>query len=199
MLGDEGFTKMLAARKATEREYRIFLENRGRIEQFKEQKLFTEITIDEEKLQQYYEGHGADFVPEQVRLEILQLANETTAQKAYEKLKHGEDFEAVVAEYSAGKEKKVGSRTRWMPIDAVPEALRQQVASATPGELNGPIQGEDGFYVFTVKEKKEAGVVPFEEVKEEITKGLLVKKQQALLNHWYEINKKKANIEYIKE
>lgn len=199
MLGEDEFTKMLTARQATEQEYRQFLEKRSLIERFKEQKIFAEITIDEDKLQEYYEGHGADFVPAQVRLEILRFDEEHKAAEAYERLKKGEEFEALVAELSAGRQRKVGNRTRWMPIDAVPEALRPLVASAKPGEINGPVESDDGYYVFSVLEQKEAGVVPFEEVKEEIKNGLLARKKNMLLSQWYESNKNKANIEYIRQ
>ena len=61
---------------------------------------------------------------------------------------------------------------------------------------------EPAFWVLVivlVNDKKKAGVVPFEEVKDEITKGLLARKKNMLLNQWVKSAKETATIEYVRE
>ena len=199
MLGEDEFKAILKKRNSTEQEYREFLKKRALIKKFKEE-LFKGITIDNDTLETYYEGHKESFAyPESVRLEMVIVDNIDGANKIYNRTKKGEDIKKIVEEYSTGDKKATFRRTRWMPYDAIPLAIQSKVKAGNIGEVIEPTDSADKIYIIKILEKRSARVLTFEEAKEDIKNSFLRRRQQNILNKWYENAKQKVTIEYVKE
>ena len=194
--GEHAFVEMLEERGASEDAFRDFLVERELIIRYKD-KLFDGLTVDEDALQGYYEGHVETFaVPEQVRLEIFTFGVRETAAKIHGRWKDGESYDTIAKMYMNEGE-QVGRRTRWMPIDAVPAELQLKVTEADAGTILDPAQISDKFYVVRVVEKMGARARGFDEVKDEIGKTILNLRKNKALDEWYKAASQEAKIEYV--
>jgi hypothetical protein len=74
-------------------------------------------------------------------------------------------------------------------------AVRKAVDPLKPGEVSEPVPGPDGFRIFKLESRTEEAVVPFEEVKENLRKGLAGKRGNALYDKYLEDLRKDAIVE----
>lgn len=195
--GDLAFGEMLEARGANEEALRDFLVERELISRYKD-KLFGGLAIDEDALRKYYRGHTETFAePDKVRLEIFTFGVREAAEKIHGLWKSGRSFDSIAEAYKNEAE-RVGRRTRWMPINAVPAELRSKVAEADAGTILEPAQVSGKFYVVRVVEKMGARNRGFEEVKDEIGKTILNLRESKALDEWYKTASQDAKIEYLR-
>jgi len=194
----DSFSKMLEDRSTTEDEFRDFLVERELIGRYKE-KLIGQPYVTEGALQEYYEGHAEAFVvPDQIRLEIFTLGISETAAIIHGQWKGGANFDTIANEYEDERE-RVGRRTRWMPIDAVPTELQSRVADADVGTILEPAQISGKFYVVRVVDKMKTRTRKFEEVKEEIRETILNLRKNKTLDEWYKAALREAKVEYVRD
>jgi parvulin-like peptidyl-prolyl isomerase len=198
ILGEEKFKEMLKERNASEEEYGEFLKQRMLIRKYKA-KLFEDIKIEDETLRVYYEGHKENFsVSEGVRLEMIIVDNPDDAEEIYKRVKKGEDFEKLVKEYSEKYKKRVGGKMRWMPYEAIPSDIQPLVKSGRINEVLEPVQSDDGIHIIKILDKRQAGLLSYEEAKENIRDFFLRKREQEILDDWFTAVKHKSTVEYIK-
>ena len=192
-MGDRAFHELLEQHGEA---LRGFLVERELINRYKE-KLFSGIGVEKGVLKEYYRGHKDTFAePEQVRLEVFTFGVLETAEKIHGRWKGGESFDEIAEAYQIEGE-RVGRRTRWMPIDAVPVELRARVRGADAGTILEPVPIAGKFYVVRVIEKKEARSPGFDEVKDEIRETILDRRKSKALDEWYTAASREAKIEYV--
>ena len=196
LAGSQAFAEMLKERGVDEGAFRDFLMKRELILRYKN-KLLEKVTVNDDALEEYYEGHKETFVDSpQVRLEIFTFGVRKTAEGIYKLWKDGDSFEAISAKYKNEGE-NVGRRTRWMPIDAIPAELQSKVAEADVGTIIEPEQISNKFYVVRIIDKMESRTRGFEEVKAEIYETILNLRKNKVLDDWYKNAIQGAKIEYI--
>ena len=196
LAGSQAFAEMLKERGVDEEAFRDFLVKRELILRYKN-KLFEIVTVNEDALEEYYEGHKETFVdPPQVRLEILTFGVLKTAEEIHKLWKGGDSFEAISAKYKNEGE-NVGRRTRWMPVDAIPAELQSKVTEADVGTIVEPEQISNKFYVVRIIDKMESRTRGFEEVKAEIYETILNLRKNKVLDEWYKNAMQGAKIEYF--
>lgn len=190
--GDYG--EMLEARNAEEEDFRRFVHDQILIRAFQD-KLFAEIEVEEGVLEEYFEGHPEKFTePPQVRLHVMILQNQERLASVMKSLEGGRTFEDLADDMA--KEGARVSRTRLMPVEAVPKGLREKVLSAAPGEvvINESASGEVS--IAKVLERKEARQMDFEEAGDLVRATIQQVRRQKILDDWYESRLKTENIEY---
>jgi hypothetical protein len=101
------------------------------------------------------------------------------ANAAVDRLKKGEDFDAVARELSMSASKSLGGDLgRVEPSDLNP-ALSAAIANLRPGEVSAPIPVEGGYWILKVRERMADEVTAFDQVKErlqeELSRGKLEK------------------------
>lgn len=77
-----------------------------------------------------------------------------------------------------------------LPVAALGEPLSTVIDSMKVGGISNPIQEGSNFYLLRVADKREGGIPPFEDVKENIRNILYQRKTQEALNVWIERAKK---------
>jgi len=196
-MGEENYKKMLKMRKASEKDFEKFVRERELIELYKS-KLFSNIKIEEDKIKEYYEGHKKDFIePEKVRLEVISFDKKEKADEIFSRLKKGEDFDKLASEYQSYNSDKIFRKLKPMPYNAIPEIIVQHIKSAEVGEILQPIEHDKKFYIIKIVEKVPSRQLAFNEAKENIKQLLLSKKQQDIIDEWYQVKLKEATIEYV--
>ena len=132
--------------------------------------------------------------------EDLNIAREKAAQAAaaaLAELEAGGDFGAVVKKYSNGFRKEnagiwpafdpAGLQTQYQP-------LVEPLKKLAPGQRTGLIETPDRFFIAKLLEYKEAGVIPFAEVQDQIAKVLKIEIQNKNLLKLTETMLAKATI-----
>jgi len=94
---------------------------------------------------------------------------------AHDRVAKGEKFEDVAREISTDVSAIKGGDIGWISAEApLPEEIKDKVlALNAPGQTTDVLESPLGFHVFQVVEVKEAGMTPFEEVREKIQGQLL--------------------------
>jgi peptidyl-prolyl cis-trans isomerase C len=176
--------------------------------QYLQKEVISKIQVTEKEAKAYYDKNPDLFkTPEQVKarhilIQVSKDASDEEKKKAKEKadellkkVKAGEDFTKLAAEYSddPGTKSKGGELGLFSKGSMVP-AFEQAAFSLKPGEVSDLVETEFGFHVIKVDEKKEAVSEPFESIKERVTKQVLREKQEAKVTEFVEQALKKAKV-----
>jgi peptidyl-prolyl cis-trans isomerase C len=133
--------------------------------------------VSEEDAKLYYEANEAQFArPASRDIRVIQAPDEAVAQDAFDQLSEDnspENWTKVAAELSTDTSSKDAGGVRTAVTEGVfPDPLNTEIFDAPTGEVEGPIETPQGFYVFQVDAVTEAGTIPFEEAKPQIDQQL---------------------------
>ncbi len=121
---------------------------------------------------------------------------EAAAKKAEARAKKGEDFSKLAKELSEEPgAKESGGDLGFFAKDRMVPEFANAAFSQKPGEISDPVKTQFGWHVIKVTEKKSAGTVPFEEVKDQITAYLKSAKQREAVQAVLKKLKDSAQIE----
>ena len=196
MLGEQGYQAMLQQRGATEKDYRDFLRNRLLIDKYTAT-LFAGITVEDAELRSYYKGHNELFMlPERALLETLSVDQPEMARKIHHDLKAGKAFAEVAGHYLPASDGNNRVMTGWVAIRDLPATSRDAVAASKSGDILEPVEEAGRIRLIRVLEIQPAHTVSFDEARERIRASLLRRRQQQVLDDWYEAAVKHADIDY---
>jgi peptidyl-prolyl cis-trans isomerase C len=118
-------------------------------------------------------------IGERVRVRHILIADKNSdglamAEKTLAELKNGADFAALVTLRSAdlGSKAKSGDIGLFERGRMAPEFETAAFAMTTPGELSGVVETQFGYHILKFEERRPAGVLPFEEVRDQIVKEI---------------------------
>ena len=121
---------------------------------------------------------------------------EAAAKKAAARAKKGEDFSKLAKELSEEPgAKESGGDLGFFAKDRMVPEFADAAFSQKPGDISAPVKTQFGWHVIKVTEKKPAGTVPFEEVKDQITAYLKSAKQREAVQAVLKKLKDSAQIE----
>lgn len=121
---------------------------------------------------------------------------EAAANKAAARAKKGEDFNKLAKELSEEPgAKESGGDLGFFAKDRMVPEFADAAFSQKPGDISAPVKTQFGWHVIKVTEKKPAGTVPFEEVKDQITAYLKSAKQREAVQAVLKKLKDSAQIE----
>jgi peptidyl-prolyl cis-trans isomerase C len=183
--GQEAFDKELARAGMTEAEVTQLEQERTMIRTFVEKSITPTIKMTDEEVRAAYDSQPDRFKhPEQARLRMIFVpaqpasdpkawdAAKAKAEDARKRVLGGEDFAAVVASVSADASKSRGGELGWLSDSALPADMSKSFIALKAGEVSEVTRGPQGFHVFKVEERRAAGMMPFAEVKEYLSRDL---------------------------
>ena len=135
------------------------------LETLKEREVDQRIDLSDEAVRSYYESHLHRFKkPEQITVQEILCTTKEEAEEVLQRILNGEDMERLAERYSIRSEVE---RTKgFIHMHAYSQAnygaLYDEAMKAEVGELNGPVQLEEGYAVFKVIEKSGLQPDPFE-------------------------------------
>jgi parvulin-like peptidyl-prolyl isomerase len=144
------------------------------------------VTVTDEEIEAYYTLNKKEFTdPEQVKARHILIkvpfgASEEAKNKAMKKagdilgwLKDGEKFETLTEQYSEDPAtKKTGGELGYFPRGRMAKPFEKAAFSMKPGEISQVVETDFGYHIIQVEDRKEAVVMPFEEVKDLIGKKM---------------------------
>lgn len=146
------------------------------------------LTITEEEARQYYRAHPEEFMtPSLMTLREIFIAvptemvggqasfnaaqDEAALAKitaARERAIKGENFEALVAEFSESGSKANGGLIGPIDLNELAEGLRDRLQPLKTGEIDQPIRTPKGYQLLKVESRSDSTVEPFEKVRNDI-------------------------------
>jgi parvulin-like peptidyl-prolyl isomerase len=162
-------------------------------QQYVRSKIGPQISVTRREMLDYYRQHRDQFqrTPDVRWREILVSvarhgSREAALRKAHElaqRLRRGEDFATIARAESDGATAEQGGAWRWTPKDSYAvEAVDEALFELPVGQLSDPIEGPQGWHIILVEERRDGGVIPFEEAQEELERRLRARKTEELLN-----------------
>jgi parvulin-like peptidyl-prolyl isomerase len=175
----------------TDEEYDKFLEESGFTQedidlrvrlQLLSEKIQAEITesaegVSDSDAEQFYEANKSQFEqPESRNIRFVVNAEQGEIDQAVEQLREDnspESWDEVAKEFSTDEATKGEGGVRESVVEGTFDpALDTAIFDAPQGEVEGPVETPQGFYVFQVDSITEARTVPFDEAREQIDQQL---------------------------
>jgi len=139
--------------------------------------------IPEKQLKDYYSNHKEDFVaPEKVKIKCIVKKDKDAAQSVYDRLMKGEKFDVLANNESEdASTRSLGGLLPEFDITgngatglAKDTKIQKKAFEMAVGELSEPFQTDYGYVVMMVQEKTPAQQKPFDQVRAEIAKAIVV-------------------------
>ena len=200
---DERFDQIKSQQFKTEKDFQAFLDQSGfTLEDVKDQVRFQiaqeelqskiipqDPSISQDQIDSYYEENKAQFErPETRDIRVVVTKTEEEANQAKTAL--GSDpsaktWKTVAKKFSIDEATKDNGGLRPSVVAGQSEpALDDQAFSATEGELVGPFQGDNGFYIVQVEKVTPASTTPVADATEQIKQTLIAAQQQQLADQF---------------
>jgi peptidyl-prolyl cis-trans isomerase SurA len=132
-------------------------------------------------------------LPQQVDQQEIDEAREL-AGKTLERLRQGEDFEAVLDELTDAGLAQGGSMGRFKEGEISPGII-EALAGLGPGDYSEPVENLAGFLIFKIDDRTPGRIRQFDQVKVEIKQMLLDEDRDREFKKWSTTLKKKAYID----
>lgn len=166
------------------------------------------IIVTDKEIGEYYSSHRQDYEgKEAVRIKQILLifpkgAGEETKEKLgkdmeniHERLKNGEPFDMLAANYSQGPAAAAGSDLGFIEKGMMLPEVENAAFNLGIDEISGAIRSAVGFHIIKVVDKRGAGLKPIETVREEIQAKMEEQKMEKKFEEWLESLRKKSYIE----
>jgi peptidyl-prolyl cis-trans isomerase SurA len=159
------------------------------------------IIISPYKIQSYYLQHQEDFkVGDQVKIRMIVLnktseddpATRQLAGDIVAKIKTGQPFDQLAAEYSQDKQQRGND---WIETSVMRQELADAATSLKPGQTSGVIETPQNCYILRLDDRRPAHVKPLSDVRGTIEATLRAQEQKDAQQRWIESLKKKAFIQ----
>ena len=120
------------------------------------------------------------------------VSSKEAAEAAIKKIKGGAKFEDVAKAESSDSSKANGGDLGWFSLTRMVKPFGDAVKGLKKGEITAtPVQTQFGWHVIKLEDTRETTAPPFEQVKQQVTNGVIQKKLQA----YVETLKKTAKID----
>lgn len=154
----------------------------------------SKVRISPTQIAAYYNGNLADFsIPNTVRFKVLLLKplpernieqTEKLALEILNRIKAGEDFDALVKEYSQGPNIDKGGDMGYMAEGSIIKELEDAMAILSAGGVSGLIKTSTGFNIIKIIDKKEASAKLLSEVNDFIRERLFQREAELTLREF---------------
>jgi peptidyl-prolyl cis-trans isomerase C len=152
--------------------------------------LTKDINVTPEDAKKYYDENKKDFTePTEWHVREIVVEKEEDAKTTVSELYKGADFGETAKTKSKSKSAWKKGDLGFLKTFEFPQ-MENVVSSLEVGGISGVFKGPGGYYIVKLEEKKGGKAKTFDELKEEIVKGLtLLKKQQVILEHLDKLQK----------
>lgn len=190
---ESAFQQALAEEGITFKDWKERLQN-TLLQRLVSKKLMEEALVPvESELQTYYNEHRNEFsVRETAQVRQILVATESDAKAMDSELKKGKRMSDLAKKFSISPEGPQGGNVGWIEkgiTDIFEPAFRMKQGQRSP-----IIKSSFGYHIFEVSGRKPAHIKPYNEVKAEIRRILMEKRQQSLYLSWLEEQVRKARV-----
>ena len=116
------------------------------------------------------------------KISDIAVATEADAQAAMGRIKKGEAFDKVARSVSLAPNKAQGGAAGWVQPGQLPQSLSTTILNLNKGQVSGPIQMQQGWYLIKVEDKRSSKPPTFEQAEKAVRAGLIQKRQFEFLS-----------------
>lgn len=213
-LTDQQFVEALKQQGFTMEAYRKTLRQQLLELKVLNQAVRSRISIGDDEVRAYYATVKRAATGDQLQVQLSQIlvgipknASESqieerrrVALRLVEQLRAGADFATLAKASGDDPLSKSGGDLGWIARGDLPEALRDVVLTMDPTpedkkEVRGPIRSERGFHILWLRDRKDADVRPYEEVKENLRRQLYDQQVEKGVQSWIKELRRKSHID----
>lgn len=207
---EDEFKDMLGKMKLTEAQIKTQLKEDLAIQTLIDKQVVEKISVTEQDSQTYYDTHPDAFKqPEQIKASHILVkvdpkddpAKKEEAHKkiesVQEKLKSGADFAALAKELSDCPSKEKGGDLGYFAKGQMVKPFEDAALALKPGETSSIVETQFGYHIIKLTEIKPEGIMPYAEVKDQLTQYLKQEKVKAELDSYLAGLEKSAKIEKL--
>ncbi len=138
------------------------------------------VTLEDGEAKAFYDNNPAQFTTDaQVKAKHILVEKEEDANKIADEIKAGKSFEDAAKEYSTCPSKEKGGDLGYFGKGQMVPEFEKAAFEAAIGEVSAPVKTQFGYHLILVEDKKEAQVMDFESVKNQLEEKLLQQKKQS--------------------
>lgn len=204
------FLEALAEDRMTLDDWREETKNRLIVNLMRRREVIDRVMIAPRAVRDLYESRSFQYqVPEQIQLSMIvlhkgassndQAVKKKEAAQIREKLLAGGNFAELAKSSSEGYKAADGGDQGWMDPKTLRKELVEAVATLDPGRISEVIETDDDFYILKVEAKKNASVIPFDDVRSQIEEELHKAEELKQYEAWIERLKKKFYVKILLE
>lgn len=200
------FLEYLKSQGLSMREYRAKLKEEVIVQIMLSQQRRSRSIVSPAKIENYYnENRNRFYQEERVHLKLIRLAPYAsenidllmqTATKIIEEIENGESFEELAKKYSQDTRKDRGGDWGWINRSDIRDELSGVAFALQKGEHSEPIQVKNDIFILKIEDRKDAGVQPLAEVRDQIEGILVGQMARDEQDKWLESLRKKAFIKF---
>lgn len=170
------------------------------------------INVSQQEIQQFYDQHKSEMErPEQVRMSEILISTQKTpavkteqgqealpetpgsevvaaaqakADKVYDLLQKGGNFEELAKQYSEGPTSALGGDLEYFRRGTLAKDLEERVFALAAGSYTEPVRTNQGWVILKVTEHQPSGVPPLKEVEGRIQERIYMTKMQPALRDY---------------
>jgi peptidyl-prolyl cis-trans isomerase C len=202
------FTAALGKMNMSEAALKSRLKREMAIQQFIEKEFAQKVTVSEEEIKAYYDGHPDSFKqPEQVQASHILIkvdpqmdeSQKAEARKKLEgvkqKLQKGEDFVSLAKEFSQCPSSSKGGDLGYFRRGQMVKPFEEAAFALKPGEVSDIVETRFGYHLIKVIDKKPETTIAYHLVKDRLEHHLKEKKVQEEAGLYAEKLKENAKVE----
>jgi peptidyl-prolyl cis-trans isomerase SurA len=166
------------------------------------------ISIDEEKIREYYHRHIKQYqrpahvrvsqilirVPNTATTEELKIAKEKM-ERVCRRLQEGANFEEVALQYSEDPSARSGGDLGYFKKGEMIPAFEEVIFDMEVGEVSGVIKSSHGLHLLKVTERKEGDPIPYGEIEERVEKDCYRAELERLYAKWLQDIRNRSNVD----
>lgn len=159
-------------------------------------KLVGSIEVTDEEVDNYYKENKPNFFRDlTLRASHILVDSEDKANKIIEELNNGLDFAEAATKYSSCPSNKQGGDLGYFEKGKMIKEFDDAAFNMEVGQVSNPVQTKFGYHIIKITDRIEAGIMPYDEVKDNLKVQLIRGKQTLLYNNKIQELRNKYRIE----
>jgi peptidyl-prolyl cis-trans isomerase C len=151
------------------------------LKQYAINKLLNTVKIDEDEVENYYSDNKENFKnPETVKASHILVDQKEKAEEVLKEINEGLSFEEAAKKYSKCPSKEKGGDLGYFAKGRMVPEFEKAAFNMEIDEIDGPVKTQFGYHLIKVYDKKEAEIIPLEEIRDRLRQQLIVMKQNEL-------------------
>ncbi len=197
-----GYQKFLDSMQSSEKDIRNQIEISILYDKLLE-KVITDVSVTDEEVQTYYTENEAMFKdPGGIQIYHILVDSEELARDILTRLKQGEDFAQLAAQYSTDP----GSKTDGGDVGLVNEStsfvpeFKQAALALKPGQLHpDPVKSEYGYHIIKAGDKVAASQLSLKDVKQDLLRQMEMDAKNKAFEEYMQNLKNSADIKDLRQ
>lgn len=183
--GEEAFNEELLRAYVDSEDWRRRIHERLLVHRTLEKILVQVPPPEQEDILAYYREHRAEFhQASMVKFRQIVTRDREQAMRILERIRAGEDMEALARRHSVAPEAEAGGVVGWVAKGQLDPVMENAVFSLRPGEVSRVTRSPYGYHVFQVMETRPARTRTLPEVLGEIEARLAAGNREQYLERW---------------